>query len=81
MPIKDGYETCRDIRQWETKNSYPPVPIIALSANVISQGQRVSADAGFTQYTTKPVDLQALGNLLISLLEPGKKHVFLRDII
>ena len=81
MPIKDGYETCRDIRRWEAKNKYPPVPIIALSANVMSQGQRASADAGFTQYTTKPVDLQILGDLLINLLEPGKKHVFLRDVI
>ena len=81
MPVKNGYETCRDIREWENTHNHPHIPIIALSANVMAEGQRASADAGFTQYTTKPIDLQALGNLLIELLEPGKEHVLLRDII
>ena len=81
MPVKNGYEACRDIRDWETMNKYPHVPMIALSANVMSEGRRASADAGFTQYTTKPIDLQALGHLLIELLEPGKQHVFLRDLL
>ena len=79
MPVKNGYDACRDIRSWETRNNHPHVPIIALSANVMAEGRLASADAGFTQYTTKPIDLQALGNLLVELLEPGKQHVFLRD--
>lgn len=81
MPVKNGYEACKDIRNWEAANNHPHVPMIALSANVMSEGRRASADAGFTQYTTKPIDLQALGNLLVELLEPGKEHGFLRDLL
>lgn len=79
MPNKDGYETCREIRAWERENSYPHIPIIALSANIMAEGQRDSAAAGFTQYTTKPVEWRTLGNLLIDLVDPNIPHVFLCD--
>lgn len=79
MPNKDGYETCREIRDWETKNNYPHIPIIALSANIMAEGRRDSAAAGFTQYTTKPVEWRILGNLLIDLVNPNVPHVFLSD--
>ncbi len=79
MPNKDGYETCREIRAWEKINDHPHVPIIALSANIMAEGQRDSAAAGFTQYTTKPVEWRTLGNLLIDLVNPNMPHVFLSD--
>ncbi|KAF4457769.1 hypothetical protein F53441_393 [Fusarium austroafricanum] len=56
MPRKDGYQACREIRQWETANSYPQMPIIALSANVMSDVQDKCVAAGFSDYVTKPVD-------------------------
>lgn len=79
MPNKDGYETCREIRAWEKQNDYPHIPIIALSANIMAEGQRDSAAAGFTQYTTKPVEWRILGNLLVELVDPNIPHVFLSD--
>lgn len=79
MPNKDGYETCREIRAWERDNKHPHIPIIALSANIMAEGQRDSAAAGFTQYTTKPVEWRTLGNLLIDLVDPNVPHVFLSD--
>jgi CheY-like chemotaxis protein len=79
MPNKDGYATCREIRSWEEKNGYPHVPMIALSANIMAEGQRDSAAAGFTQYTTKPVEWSTLGNLLIELVDRDIPHVFLKD--
>ena len=79
MPNKDGYETCREIRAWERQNHHPHIPIIALSANIMAEGRRDSAAAGFTQYTTKPVEWRTLGNLLIDLLDPDIPHVFLSD--
>ncbi|KAM4059104.1 histidine kinase-, DNA gyrase b-, and HSP90-like ATPase domain-containing protein [Hirsutella rhossiliensis] len=56
MPRKDGYQACREIRQWEAARSFPKMPIIALSANVMSDVQDKCIDAGFSDYVTKPVD-------------------------
>ncbi|KAA6414551.1 MAG: putative autoinducer 2 sensor kinase phosphatase luxQ [Lasallia pustulata] len=79
MPIKDGYVTCREIRKWEEDQKYPSVPIIALSANIMSEGRRDSAAAGFTNYTTKPVDWKVLGDMIMDLINPDIPHVLLRD--
>lgn len=79
MPNKDGYETCREIRAWEEKNGYAHIPMIALSANIMAEGQRDSAAAGFTQYTTKPVEWSTLGNFLIELTDRNVPHIFLKD--
>ncbi|KAI1873368.1 hypothetical protein JX265_004990 [Neoarthrinium moseri] len=56
MPRKDGYQACREIREWEEANHYRPLPIIALSANVMSDVQEKCVQAGFSDYVTKPVD-------------------------
>ncbi|KAI0432917.1 hsp90-like protein [Xylaria sp. FL1042] len=56
MPRKDGYQTCQDIRQWEQENNYSPTPVIALSANVMSDVQEKCIAAGFNDFVTKPVD-------------------------
>ena len=79
MPKKDGYTACQEIREWESANSYPHVPMISLSANVMTKGWRESAQAGFTQYAAKPVEWRALGNLMLELIASGASHVFLRD--
>ncbi|KAH7155059.1 putative histidine kinase HHK2p [Dactylonectria estremocensis] len=56
MPRKDGYQACREIRQWEQVARFPKMPIIALSANVMSDVQDKCVAAGFSDYVTKPVD-------------------------
>ncbi|KAF4965290.1 hypothetical protein FZEAL_10777 [Fusarium zealandicum] len=56
MPRKDGYQACREIRQWEVSSNFPTMPIIALSANVMSDVQDKCVAAGFSDYVTKPVD-------------------------
>ncbi|KHO01905.1 ATPase-like, ATP-binding domain protein [Metarhizium album ARSEF 1941] len=56
MPRKDGYQACREVREWEKASSLPKLPIIALSANVMSDVQEKCVAAGFSDYVTKPVD-------------------------
>ncbi|OHF00345.1 hsp90-like protein [Colletotrichum orchidophilum] len=56
MPRKDGYQACREIRQWEKEQGFKKLPIIALSANVMSDVQDKCVAAGFSDYVTKPVD-------------------------
>lgn len=53
--------------------------MISLSANVMRKGWRESADAGFTQYSMKPVEWRDLGHLIVDLVQAGREHVFLRD--
>ncbi|PQE12309.1 hsp90 protein [Rutstroemia sp. NJR-2017a BVV2] len=71
MPRKDGYQTCREIREWEEKGSYPKMPIIALSANVMADVLDKCIQAGFNSYVTKPVDFKLLSKAMSNLLDPG----------
>ncbi|KAI1328613.1 hypothetical protein F5Y16DRAFT_368873 [Xylariaceae sp. FL0255] len=64
MPRKDGYQTCREIREWERRNHYKAIPIIALSANVMSDVQEKCTTAGFNDYVTKPVDFVDLSTAM-----------------
>jgi CheY-like chemotaxis protein len=70
MPNKDGYQACREIREWEKKESYPRMPIIALSANVMADVLDKCIEAGFSNYITKPVDFKALSVVMGDLLDP-----------
>ena len=64
MPRKDGYQACREVRAWEAQNGFRPLPIIALSANVMSDVQEKCVEAGFNDYVTKPVDFIDLSRAL-----------------
>lgn len=64
MPRKDGYQACREIRDWESRNEYRNMPIIALSANVMSDVHDKCVEAGFSDYVTKPVDFINLSTAL-----------------
>lgn len=64
MPRKDGYQACRDVREWEKSHGYSETPIIALSANVMSDVQEKCRAAGFSDYITKPVDFVDLSTAI-----------------
>ncbi|CAG8524377.1 10644_t:CDS:10 [Diversispora eburnea] len=70
MPVKDGYETTAEIRAWEAKNltDEVPVPIIALSANVMSDVSSRCLEVGFTNYISKPVNFATLSDVIRDLL-------------
>ena len=79
MPVKNGYDACREIRQWESANGHPPLSIMALTANAMPEERAAAAHAGFTDYLTKPVNFNVLGTMMINLLDPRHPHVYLRD--
>ena len=64
MPRKDGYQACREVRAWEAEGGWASTPIIALSANVMSDVQEKCVEAGFNDYVTKPVDFIELSQAL-----------------
>jgi CheY-like chemotaxis protein len=57
MPVMDGYEATKKVRQWEkdTKRSVR-LPIIALTASVTAEDVKKCFDAGMDAYCSKPVN-------------------------
>lgn len=79
MPRKDGFQACAEIRQWEKARKLPLVPIIALSANVMSDVAGKCATAGFSNYVAKPVDFEVLSSAIKELLDPRRTHLLMNQ--
>jgi len=59
MPVMDGFETTAAIRQMEQRE-VARVPIVAMSAHVLSGVREQCLDAGMDDYIGKPLDADAL---------------------
>ncbi|USD38100.1 MULTISPECIES: ATP-binding protein [Ferrimonas] len=70
MPIMDGFEATRQIRQIEEGHKRRRVPIIALTASVLDDDVRACYDAGMDYYVPKPFEKQQLLSA-ISRLNPA----------
>lgn len=79
MPVKNGYETCQEIRAWEANNHFPQIPIMALSANAMMEQIDDAARAGFNDYVTKPIKHNELGKMMMALLDPSVPTGLLQD--
>jgi two-component system sensor histidine kinase/response regulator len=71
MPVLDGYEATRRIRQWEAHHSLEPVIIIAMTANAMAGDREKCLEAGMNDYMSKPVQLEALQSKLNQWLRPA----------
>jgi len=66
MPGKDGFEVCAFIRNHpELAN----VPVIALTAGLMSGEREKAISAGFTDFVGKPVAISALRQTVTRLLQ------------
>jgi signal transduction histidine kinase/ActR/RegA family two-component response regulator len=64
MPVMDGYEATKKIRQMEAGQDRQPVRIIAMTANAMEGDAELCLATGMDDYLAKPVD----HNKLISVL-------------
>ncbi len=64
MPVMNGFEATRRIRQAENERGSDPVPIVALTAHAFSEERQRCMDAGCTYFFTKPVRKADLLQLL-----------------
>ena len=74
MPDMDGYELARNIRTLEKAEGLPRIPIIAWTANVLSDEVERTRDAGMDDFLTKPCDLHSLHAMLLRWLPHAVNH-------
>jgi two-component system cell cycle response regulator DivK len=67
LPVLDGWETARLLKEDERTRS---IPIIALSAHAMDGDRARALAAGCDDYDTKPVDFKHLLNKIATLLRP-----------
>ncbi len=63
MPVMDGLTATREIRSLEKAkqdSSLTPIPIIGLSADAMSDQQKIALKAGMNDYLTKPINAKVL---------------------
>jgi signal transduction histidine kinase/CheY-like chemotaxis protein len=64
MPIMDGFEATRKIRQMEAQRRQPPTPIIAMTALAMEGDRERCQAAGMDDYISKPIKSRAILSLL-----------------
>jgi CheY-like chemotaxis protein len=73
MPIMDGIEAVRIIRSMDSEYA-KNVPIVALTANKIPEGEKIFLENGFSDFMSKPIDVYELDNCLKKWIKKdGKK--------
>jgi len=67
MPEMDGYTATREIRK-KPAGGYRDIPIVAMTANALEEDRGLCLEAGMNDYTSKPVQLQRLAEVLTKWL-------------
>lgn len=67
MPILNGYETTKKIRQMEDRKK-AEIPILAMTANAFSEDQQAALEAGMNEHVAKPIDMNVLLRVMMKYL-------------
>lgn len=73
MPVMDGLEASKIIRQKDEK-----IPIIALSANAMTEDKEESKNVKITEHLDKPINVNKLYNILLKYI--SKKDLEFRKV-
>ena len=68
MPIMDGYEATRTIRNLPRKD-VKDLPIIAMTANALEEDKEAALKNGMNAHLAKPIDMQAFMEMLSRFLK------------
>ncbi|MGB0721801.1 MAG: ATP-binding protein [Gammaproteobacteria bacterium] len=69
MPVMDGYTATRELRK---QDRYKSLPIIAMTANVMSGDKEKVLAAGMDDYVSKPINLPCLLHTLAKRITPRR---------
>ena len=64
MPVMDGLAAARAVRERERRAGSPRVPIIAITANAMTDDRESCLDAGMDDYLAKPFKRAQLREIL-----------------
>ena len=67
MPVMNGYEATRQIRAFERPDA-KTIPIAAMTANTFAEDVRNAMDAGMNGHLAKPINLDAVRDLIGKLI-------------
>ena len=77
MPVMDGFEATRLIRDYEKRSGMDHVPIIAMTGNAFESDKKKCFETGMDDFISKPVDPDLLAQKIRSNLKntapPAKK--------
>lgn len=72
MPIMDGFEATRKIREYEANHMLPSIPIIAMTANALNGDKEVCIKEGMTDYLAKPFKQHDLIKIINKYISKNK---------
>lgn len=64
MPVMDGFEFCRRLREWENQQARERLPVVALTAHALEEERRRCLDVGMDHWLTKPLQRGEVWNVL-----------------
>ncbi|MFV0290671.1 MAG: response regulator [Mangrovibacterium sp.] len=67
MPVMDGLEATKKIREYEGEQNLNRTPIIAVTANTLDNDKTKCLDYGMDEFMTKPFNLNNLKEILSTL--------------
>lgn len=67
MPLVDGYEATKLIREYENARNLPNIPIIALTAHALDEVRKRCLASGMNDFLTKPINTAQLNRALNQL--------------
>ncbi len=74
MPVLNGLEATRLIREHEKKHGLSPIPIIAMTASALTRDRENCKAAGMNDFMSKPVKRQDLDQALAQWLPRNRQH-------
>ncbi len=74
MPLMDGFEATKKMREMERKQGLRHTPIIALTANALDADREACLSSGMDDFLVKPIRIQAIRDVF-SKFEIGSDNV------
>jgi len=74
MPIMDGYEATKIIRELDKD-----IPIIALSANAMVEDTQITLQMGMNEHLNKPIEVEKLFKVLLRYISKKREKFDIKD--